>query len=100
MPAQQPSKRKAMPKHEKKQGSGAELQSLYKKADTLRYRLLMVHEIRKMFNIDELGMRRFRRLAARDPESDPWIGDKTLPQKFHEWLWGKRLELEKKHRDV
>jgi hypothetical protein len=99
MPAQQPSKRKAMPKHERKNTLN-DVESLYAKAGSRRYQLFFVHEIRRMFGIDDAAMRRFRKLSSRDPETDPWINDKTRPEKFHEWLWGKRIELEKKHRDI
>jgi hypothetical protein len=31
---------------------------------------------------------------------DPWIADKTRPEKFHKWLWGKPIELEKRYPGV
>lgn len=59
-----------------------------------------VNEIRVLFGIPEHQLTRLRKLAARDPETDPWLNDKTRPEKFHDWLWSKRFELEKTHRDV
>jgi hypothetical protein len=72
-------------------------EELHQRAIAQPYRLFRVHEILTLFNLDDKRLIRYRKLSARDPKSDPWIGDKTRPEKFAEWLWGKRFELEEKH---
>ena len=75
--------------------SNAEIaEELHTRAIAQPYRLYRLHEILKMFNLDDKRMIYYRKLSARDPMSNPWIGDKTRPEKFAEWLWGKRFELE------
>jgi hypothetical protein len=69
-------------------------EELHQRAIAQPYRLYRLHEILKMFNLDDKRMIHYRKLSARDPTSNPWIGDKTRPEKFAEWLWGKRFELE------
>lgn len=51
-------------------------------------------QIRILFDIGESAMTRFRKLASKERGSDPWINDKTRPEKFNEWLWSKRIQLE------
>jgi len=81
--------------------SNAEIaEELHQRAIAQPYRLFQLHEILKMFNLDDKRMIYYRKLSARDPMSNPWIGDKTRPEKFADWLWGKRLELEEKHRAI
>jgi hypothetical protein len=58
-------------------------------------RLFPVEDIRTLFHVPEKSMRRLRRLAQRDPVTDPWTGDLTNPEEFARWFWGKRRELEK-----
>jgi hypothetical protein len=69
-------------------------EELHQRAIAQPYRLFPLHEILTMFNLDDKRMIRYRKLSARDAKSNPWIGDKTRPEKFAEWLWDKRLELE------
>jgi len=61
-------------------------------------RLLKVAEVRLYFHIPVQTMTQLRTLAAKDPESDPWIGDQTAVPQFSEWLWKKRRLLEMKSR--
>src|ERR1043166_9382060 len=75
-------------------------EELHQRAIAQPYRLYRLHEILKMFNLDDKRMTYYRKLSGSDPISNPWIGDKTRPEKFAEWLWGKRLELEEKHRAI
>ena len=79
---------------EHKRSDASIAEELHQRAVTQPYRLFQLHEILKMFNLDDKRMIRYRKLSARDPKSNPWIGDKTRPEKFAEWLWTKRLELE------
>jgi hypothetical protein len=88
-------------KQRERKRSNAEIaEELHQRAIAQPYRLFRLHEILKMFNLDDKRMIRYRKLSAHDPKSDPWIGDKTRPEKFAEWLWGKRLELEEKHSGI
>ena len=81
----------------RKQSNPEVAEELHQRAIAQPYRLFRLHEVLKMFNLDDKRMVRYRKLSAHDPKSNPWIGDKTRPEKFAEWLWGKRLELEEKH---
>jgi hypothetical protein len=62
-----------------------------------RYALSNVEEIRLRFRLPAATLTRFRALAAKDPETDPWIGNYTRPHEFHVWLWHERKRLEKLH---
>gem|GEM_PF-3541554 len=88
---------RATKQRERKQSNAEVAEELHRCAIAQPYRLFRLHEVLKMFNLDDKRMVRYRRLSAHDPKSNPWIGDKTRPEKFAEWLWGKRLELEEKH---
>jgi hypothetical protein len=57
-------------------------------------RLFCVGEIGNIFHIGKKTMTRLRKLAERDPISDPWEGDLTNPEQFAKWYWGKRRELQ------
>jgi hypothetical protein len=42
-----------------------------------------------------LRIRELHSLAEKDPRTDPWAGTNfTQPEKFDEWYWGRRIELE------
>jgi hypothetical protein len=82
---------------ERKRSNAEVAEELHQRAIAQPYRLFRLHEVLKMFNLDDKRMIRYRKLSVHDPKSNPWIGDKTRPAKFAEWLWGKRLELEEKH---
>jgi len=88
---------RATKQRERKQSNAEVAEELHRCAIAQPYRLFRLHEVLKMFNLHDKRMVRYRRLSAHDPKSNPWIGDKTRPEKFAEWLWGKRLELEEKH---
>lgn len=62
-----------------------------------RYALYNVQEIQTRFRLPAVTLTRFRALAAKDPETDPWIGNYTRPHEFHVWLWHERKRLEKLH---
>jgi hypothetical protein len=64
------------------------------------YQLFNVAQIRVLFDLPEHQLRRFRKLSGREPKTDPWMNDLTRPEKFHDWLWGKRYELEIQYRDI
>jgi hypothetical protein len=105
MPAGQTSKkkteRKAEPKARKNDyANGALAEGLNKLAHDNPWRLFNVGEIRAIFDIGETAVTRLRKLASRDQSTDPWVNDKTRPEKFHAWLWGTRIDLEKIHRDI
>ena len=57
-------------------------------------RLFCVGDIGTIFHIGKKTMTRLRKLAERDPISDPWEGDLTNPEQFAKWYWGKRRELQ------
>jgi hypothetical protein len=82
--------------HERRRSNAEVAEELHQRALAQPYRLFRLHEVLKMFNLDDKRMIRYRKLSAHDPKSNPWIGDKTRPEKFAEWLWDKRLELEEK----
>lgn len=89
------------PAQKKGSGNGTRTRSqLLALAKDNPFRLFNVTEIRVLFEIPEHQLRRFRKLSSRDPSSDPWIFDLTRPEKFHDWIWGKRLELELLYREV
>ena len=90
----------AIKQREHKWSNAEVAEELHQRAIAQPYRLYRLHEILKMFNLDDKRMIYYRKLSARDPMSNPWIGDKTRPEKFAEWLWGKRLELEEKDRAI
>ena len=85
------------PKQRERKRSTEIAEELHQRAIAQPYRLFRLHEILKMFNLDDKRMIRYRKLSARDPKSNPWIGDKTRPENFAAWLWGKRFELEEEH---
>ena len=62
--------------------------------------LLHVGDIRLLFQIPVHTMVRLRKLAAKDPETDPWIADSTTALQFHNWLWEIRRALEKKYPEI
>lgn len=64
------------------------------------YLTFNVGQIRLLFDLPEVVMTRLRKLAQKDRKTDPWINDKTRPEKFQEWLWGRRIDLEIEHPDV
>ncbi len=55
---------------------------------------------RLLFQIPVHTMVRLRKLAAKDPETDPWIADSTTALQFHNWLWEIRRALEKKYPEI
>jgi len=59
-------------------------------------------ELRIISRIGQKAMIRLKKLAASDPESDPWLGsgDLTIPRVFFQWYTGRRRELEKKNKEV
>jgi hypothetical protein len=57
-------------------------------------RLFCVGDIGNIFHIGKKTMTRLRKLAEKDPISDPWEGDLTNPEQFANWYWGKRRELQ------
>ncbi|MEP6686418.1 MAG: hypothetical protein ABJB22_06535 [Verrucomicrobiota bacterium] len=57
-------------------------------------RLFCVGDIRTIFHMGKKTMTRLRKLAEKDPISDPWEGDLTNPEQFAKWYWGKRRELQ------
>jgi hypothetical protein len=57
-------------------------------------RLFCVGDIGTIFHIGKKTMTRLRKLAEKDPISDPWEGDLTNPEQFAQWYWGKRRELQ------
>ena len=57
-------------------------------------RLFCVGDIRTIFHVGQKTMTRLRKLAEKDPISDPWEGDLTNPEQFAKWYWGKRRELQ------
>jgi hypothetical protein len=81
-------------------GSPREAERLNKLARENPWRLFNVEQICRIFGLGESTLTRLRKLAARDQDSDPWIADRTRPEVFAEWLWHKRKELEKHHRDL
>jgi hypothetical protein len=81
-------------------GSPREAERLNKLAHENPWRLFSVEQICRIFGLGESTLTRLRKLAARDQGSDPWIADRTRPEVFAEWLWHKRKELEKHHRDL
>lgn len=74
--------------------SDKEYERLLRLARESEWRQFTVSEIRVLFCIPEKRLTTLRKLAQRDLKSDPWDGDRTLPAKFHQWFWGKRIELE------
>jgi hypothetical protein len=58
-------------------------------------RLFCVGDIRTIFHMGKKTMTRLRKLAEKDPISDPWEGDLTNPEQFAKWYWGKRRELQR-----
>jgi len=64
----------------------------------LPHRMEGALETSARFNLPMATVTGFRSLAKQDPDTDPWIGDFTLPEEFHKWLWGKRRDLEKMQR--
>jgi hypothetical protein len=63
-------------------------------------RLLHVGDIRLLFQIPVHTMVRLRKLAAKDPETDPWLADSTTVPQFDNWLWKIRRSLEKKYPEI
>ena len=57
-------------------------------------RLFCVGDIGNIFHIGKKTMTRLRKLAEKDPMSDPWEGDLTNPDQFAKWYWGKCRELQ------
>ena len=57
-------------------------------------RLFSVGDIGAIFHIGKKTMTRLRKLAEKDPITDPWEGDLTNPEEFAKWYWGKRRELQ------
>ena len=57
-------------------------------------RLFCVGDIGAIFHIGKKAMTRLRKLAEKDPITDPWEGDLTNPEQFAQWYWGKRRELQ------
>lgn len=65
-----------------------------------RYRCYNVQEIQDRFKLPAVTLTRLRALAAKDPDSDPWIGRYTTPRQFYIWLWNERKRLEKMYPDM
>lgn len=59
-------------------------------------RLFNVGDIQRIFRIPPATMTELRQLAARDPATDPWLGDLTSPQEFSQWFWHTRRGLVEK----
>lgn len=79
-----------------KNGNGERYQVLLALVKENPLRLFNVGDIRKIFRIPEQTMTELRQLAARDPETDPWMGDLTSPQEFSQWFWHTRRVLNQK----
>jgi hypothetical protein len=94
------SKRSGAGENSNGNGASREYERLLKLAKENPWRLFNAGEMVVLFNIGEKAMTRLRKLSMKDRKSDPWSGDKTHPEKFAEWFWGRRIELEEKHRDI
>ena len=73
---------------ERKRSNAEVAEELHQRTIAQRYRLFRLHEVLKMFNLDDKRMIRYRKLSARDPRSNPWIGDKTRPEKIRRMALG------------
>lgn len=60
-----------------------------------RGRFLNLGELAVYRRLPLLRIRELRALAERDRKTDPWAGTNfTQAEKFDEWYWGRRIELE------
>jgi hypothetical protein len=60
-----------------------------------RGRFLNLGELAVYRQLPLLRIRQLHELAEKDPRSDPWAGGNfTQAEKFDEWYWGRRIELE------
>jgi hypothetical protein len=58
-------------------------------------RFLNLSELAVYRRLPLLRIRELHSLAEKDPRTDPWAGTNfTQPEKFDEWYWGHRIELE------
>ena len=58
------------------------------------FRLFSVEEIRLILGIGQKRMTALRKLAQKEPETDPWDGDFTRPEIFQAWYWEDRPRIE------
>jgi hypothetical protein len=82
-----------------KNGAQGEYDRLVQLTRENRYAFVSVEELRIITRIGEKQMIHLRKVAAKDDKSDPWYGgqDLTSVEKFWEWYWGPRRQLEKKY---
>jgi hypothetical protein len=86
----------------------AEYEKLIQEAKENPWRLFDVNEIRVLFRIGEKQMTRLRKLSAKDfvdtgRKNDPWgdgNGTVTRPERFADWYWGRRVDLEEKYKSI
>src|SRR5882724_11680320 len=93
-------KKNAKPTKHAQSRNGGEYEQVLKLAKESPWRLFDTREIRILFKIGEKGMIWLRKLASRDPKTDPWDGDKTRPEQFHQWYWNERKRIESEHKDL
>ena len=85
------SRRQTVPTQENEEAVEQYLVSLVKDNPM---RLFCVGDIGMIFHIGKKTMTRLRKLAEKDPITDPWEGDLTNPEQFAKWYWGRRRELQ------
>ena len=56
---------------ERKRSNAEGAGELHQRAIAQPYRLFRLHEVLKMFNLDDKRMIRYRKLSAHDPQSNP-----------------------------